>query len=108
MRRGGRGGMVDRPRVRSYQMIVGLGQLWLTGEGGAELLLADPDGWVEALIELLDGHHPRGAIAQSLRARWRSLTEAEIAGTLATLDAAGFLDEAEHWLYFRSPRRQRY
>ncbi len=99
---------MDRPRVRSYLMVVAPERFWIMGERGSELLLADPDGWVQALIELLDGKNSRGSIHRTLLGRWPGLTEADVAGTIAVLDAAGFVDDADTWVYFRPPRRRRY
>jgi hypothetical protein len=94
--------------MKSYLMVVAPGRVWLIGERDSELLLADPDGWVEALIELMDGKHRRSSLCHELSARWPGVSEEEVATVIGVLDAAGFVDEAEVWAYLRAPRWTKY
>jgi hypothetical protein len=92
----------------SHLMIVAPGKVWLVGEREAELSLADPDGWVEALVEILDGTRTRAAIYRSLAERWPSLSEAAVMGVLGVLEAAGFVGDANVWAYLQPPRWTRH
>jgi hypothetical protein len=89
-------------------MVVAPGTVWLTGDHGSELLLADPDGWVQELVDLLDGRSSRSAIHRALHVRWSHVADSDVAAVIAVLDAAGFVDDFENWAYFHPPRRVKY
>jgi hypothetical protein len=92
----------------SYLLIVGPGKLWLIGEREAKLALADPDGWIEALLGILDGTRTRDTIYRTLVVRWPFLSEAVVMGVLGVLEAVGFVGDADIWVYLQPPRLARH
>jgi hypothetical protein len=84
-------------------MVVGPGKLWLIGEREAKLALADPDGWIEALVGVLDGTRTRATIYCALVERWPFLSEAVVMGVLGALESAGFVGDADVWVYLQPP-----
>lgn len=70
------------------------GALVLTREPGIETTIPDPDGQVGDLLDLLDGERTVGEIAEALAARWPDLTLESIEEGIASLEAAGLLEDA--------------
>lgn len=99
---------MDRPCLKSYIMVVTPGRLRLVGDRDAELLLADPEGWVQALIELMNGKRGRSALRQALAGRWPDVTDGNVAAVIDVLDTAGFVDDAQIWAYLPPPRQATY
>ena len=46
---------MPRPRLKAYARQLGAEQITLMRDAGVEITLADPDGQVLALLDLLDG-----------------------------------------------------
>ena len=66
----------------------------LIREPGVETTISDPNGQVTHLLDLLDGDHTLDQLTDSMRERWPELTTADVAEGLASLDAAGLLEDA--------------
>ncbi|UVS78440.1 ThiF family adenylyltransferase [Actinokineospora sp. UTMC 2448] len=86
-----------RPRVKYEHLPVRLGddrvQIggWIHGVGS---VIPDPDGWVWELLTLLDGSRTLNQVAADLGRRFPSRPVRDVAGAIADLAGAGYLEDA--------------
>lgn len=84
------------PRLKSLNCLSGEGQLLVSFDPKVRVRLADPDGRVLALLQLLrEGTRDVEALVEDLRAGWASTTAAEVTDALASLDRLGWLENPE-------------
>jgi molybdopterin-synthase adenylyltransferase len=99
---------VPRPRLKDYARQVGADQITLFRDAGVEITLADPDGKVLALLDLLDGTRTVGEVAVGLAGRWPTVAAEDVAAAVAGLDEAGLLEDADAPTVLSSAQRERY
>jgi molybdopterin/thiamine biosynthesis adenylyltransferase len=98
-----------KPRLKSsYTRIKSEGEISLFREAGSWLSLPDPDGQLDALLDLLDGTHTTQAIAAAMAHRWPELTAAEVEEGIASLDEIGLLEDAAAASALTSWQEERY
>lgn len=81
-----------RPQLKSFIKWPSVGEVTLVRESGIQMTLPDPEGQVEALLDLLDGSRTIVELAAALSDRWPELTPEAVAEGIADLDEAGLLE----------------
>jgi molybdopterin-synthase adenylyltransferase len=99
---------VPRPRLKAYARQVGAEQITLIRDAGVEITLADPEGHVLALLDLLDGTRTVDDVADALARRWPGIGPEDVTAALADLDEAGLLEDADAPTFLSSAQRERY
>jgi molybdopterin/thiamine biosynthesis adenylyltransferase len=97
------------PRLKSLNCLSGDGELLVSVDPAVRVRIADPDGRVLALLQLLqDGSRDLDALADALRAGWPTTTRQEVGESLAELDRLGWLESIPETSHFTEHERERY
>ncbi|WP_433085068.1 HesA/MoeB/ThiF family protein [Dactylosporangium sp. CA-052675] len=85
-----------RPRLKPISVVRRPAEVVLVGRSLELTYLADPDGSVAALLEVLArGAHPVAALPGAMRERGYTVTEADMAAAVTALDEVGVLLPAD-------------
>ncbi|GAA2348840.1 ThiF family adenylyltransferase [Dactylosporangium salmoneum] len=85
-----------QPRLKSIAVVQRPAEVILVGRAMELTYLADPDGSVAALLQILaQGAHPVTGLPAAMRERGFTVTEADMAAAVAALDEVGVLLPAD-------------
>ncbi|MFD0575856.1 ThiF family adenylyltransferase [Dactylosporangium darangshiense] len=88
--------MPVRPRLKPIAVVRRPAEVILVGRAMQLTYLADPDGSVAALLQVLaQGAHPVAGLPAAMRERGFTVTEADMAAAVAALDEVGVLLRAD-------------
>lgn len=97
-----------RPRLKRFARVAAEDAIVVSPDAGVSITLGDPDGQVEALLDLLDGARTLGEIARLLARRWPQLTPHDVRAGIEALDEAGLLEDAAAATSLSARQAERY